>query len=301
MRVLNIGSINIDHVYGVDHFVRPGETLCGLSYNTFAGGKGFNQSVALARAGVATLHVGKVGMDAAWLLRRLEQEGVDTTNVRVGEAATGHAIIQVAPDGENAIVLHGGANRLITAADIAFTLSGCVAGDYLLLQNETSSVAEAMKIAHERGMRIVFNPAPMTDAVHQYPLKFVDVFVLNETEAEELTGKTNPAEVGSRMRELFPLAAAVLTLGSKGASYLDADTVHHQPSLAVNAVDTTAAGDTFIGFFLAELMRTDDPAKALEMGCRAAAICVTRPGASDSIPFRHELETVGHIAMTPSD
>jgi ribokinase len=291
MRVLNIGSINIDHVYGVEHFVRPGETHSSLSYHTFAGGKGFNQSIALARAGATTLHAGRVGKDAAWLLQRLEREGVDTSHVAVGEATTGHAIIQVIPDGENAIVLYGGANQLITEADVTSALSSCSSGDYLLLQNETSAVALAIQYAHERGMHIVFNPAPMTAEVHHYPLVFVDVFILNETEAEELTGKAEPEEVRARMRELFPRAATVLTLGSKGAVYFDADSMHHEPALLVDAVDTTGAGDTFIGFFLAELIQTGDPAKALAKACRAAAICVSRLGASDSIPSRHELET----------
>jgi ribokinase len=292
MRVMNIGSINIDHVYEVDHFVRPGETLGSLSYHSFAGGKGFNQSVALARAGAATLHAGRVGKEGAWLLQLLLREGVDTSHVTVGAATTGHAIIQVVPDGENAIVLYGGANRLITETDVASALSACSAGDFLLLQNETSAVAQAIQIAHTKGMRIVFNPAPMTAAVHQYPLELVDVFVLNETEAAELTGISDPAGVNAKMRELFPRAATVLTLGSKGAIYSDADSRYQEPALAVGAVDTTAAGDTFIGFFLAELMQTGDPAKALAKGCHAAAICVTRPGAADSIPSRHEMETV---------
>ena len=291
MRVLNIGSINIDHVYKVDHFVRPGETLDSLSYCTFAGGKGFNQSIALARAGAVTLHAGRVGKDAIWLLRRLEQEGVDTTHIAVGDAPTGHAIIQVVPGGENTIVLHGGANRLITEADVASALSSCAAGDFLLLQNETNSVAFAIQRAHEKGMHILFNPAPMTADVHNYPLEFVDVFILNETEAEELTGKTDSADVLAKMRQLFPCAATVLTQGNKGATYFDANSMHHEPALLVDAIDTTAAGDTFIGFFLTELMQTGDPAKALAKGCRAAAICITRAGASDSIPSRQELET----------
>jgi ribokinase len=234
--------------------------------------------------------VGRVGHDAAWLLKRLEQEGVDTTHVTMGDTTTGHAIIQVVPDGENAIVLHGGANRRISEADVVCALSSCSAGDFLLIQNETSSVAQAIQAAHERGMRIVFNPAPMTADVYHYPLGLVDVFVLNETEAEALTGKFDPPDVRARMLELFPRAATVLTLGSKGATYFDADSMHHVPALHVEAVDTTAAGDTFIGFFLTELMQTGDPGKALAQGCRAAAICVTRAGASDSIPSRSELE-----------
>jgi ribokinase len=292
MRILNIGSINIDHVYKVDHFVRAGETIGGQSYSIFAGGKGFNQSIALARAGAATLHAGKVGEGASWLLQRLRQEGVDTTHVTVGAAATGHAIIQLIPDGENAIVLYGGANQLITEADIDSALSSCSPGDYLLVQNETSLVGQSIQKAHDSGLRIVFNPAPMTANVHRYPLEFVDVFILNETEAEGLTGKTDPVDIIAYMRERFPRSATVLTLGSKGAIFFDANLLHQEPALLVNAVDTTAAGDTFIGFFLAELMLTGDPVKALSKGCHAAAICVTRAGASDSIPLLQELETI---------
>lgn len=292
MRILNIGSINIDHVYKVDHFVRAGETIGGLSYSIFAGGKGFNQSIALARAGASTLHAGRVGEGASWLLQRLAQEGVDTTHVTVGEAATGHAIIQVTPDGENAIVLYGGANQLLSEVDVESALSSCSPGDYLLVQNETSCVAQAIQKAHDNGLRIVFNPAPMTADVLSYPLECVDIFILNETEAEGLTGKTDLADVIASMRDRFPSSAAVLTLGSKGAIYFDASSVHQKSALLVDAVDTTAAGDTFIGFFLGELMLTGDPVKALTQGCHAAAICVTRAGASDSIPLRKELETI---------
>lgn len=291
MRVMNIGSINIDHVYKVDHFVRAGETLGGLSYKTFAGGKGFNQSIALTRAGVSTFHAGRVGRDASWLLHRLQEEGVDTTHVTVGDDATGHAIIQVVPNGENAIVLHGGANQCIAEADIESALSSCSPGDYLLIQNETSLVPQAIQKAHEIGLRIVFNPAPMNRDVHQYPLELVDIFILNETEAGELTGRSDPEDIVHSMRKQFPRSATVWTRGSKGAVYFDANSLRQEPALHVDVVDTTAAGDTFIGFFLATLISTNDPAIALSQGCRAAAICVTRSGASDSIPLRCELDT----------
>lgn len=297
MRVLNIGSINIDHVYEVAHFVCAGETLGGQGYRTFAGGKGFNQSIALSRAGISTRHAGKVGKDAAWLLRRLEEEGVDTRYVAVGDYATGHAIIQVVPDGENAIVLYGGANQRMTAADIEAALASCAPGDCLLLQNETNLVPQAIREAHARGLRVVFNPAPMDPAVHQYPLELVDLFVVNETEARELTARTAPEDIVANMRTRFPGSATVWTRGSEGAIYFDARTWLHEPARRVEVVDTTAAGDTFIGFFLAALLRTQDPAFALAQGCRAAAICVTRAGASDAIPLLSELD--GVEAVTP--
>lgn len=290
MQVLNMGSINIDHVYEVDHFVRPGETLDSLSYRTFAGGKGFNQSIALARAGVPVLHAGKIGQDAGWLRQRLADEGVDTHFVVQGAMSTGHAVIQVVPDGENAIFLFAGANKCITEAELAAALAACAPGDYLLLQNETSSVALAMQKAQSLGLRIVFNPAPMSAEVQQYPLEWVDIFVLNESEAEALTGKTDLLDVVESMRQRFPNAATVLTQGQSGATYFDADTLLHEAAQSVVPIDTTAAGDTFIGYFLAELILSGNPASALASGCRAAALCVTRAGAADSIPTRHEVE-----------
>lgn len=289
MSVLNVGSINVDHVYGVDHFVRPGETLASSTYAVFAGGKGFNQSIALARAGATTRHAGSIGKDAPWMLQRLKDEGVDVTHVKVTDAATGHAIIQVIPSGENAIVLHGGANLILSESDIAHALQSCIPGDYLLLQNEVSAVAAAIRGGKEHGLKVVFNPAPMNQAIRQYPLDLVDIFILNETEAEHLTGSTTLDGVRIAMSRQFPQAATVLTLGSQGAAYFDAGNFIRQPALAVKAVDTTGAGDTFTGFYLAELMRGASPSEALALGCRAAAICVTRAGASESIPRLHEV------------
>jgi len=290
MRILNIGSMNVDHVYAVEHFVRPGETLASSRYQVFAGGKGFNQSIALGRAGAAVRHAGIVGKDGAWLVDRLSREGVDIEFVEVTDGPTGHAIIQVAPSGENAIVLFAGANHQVTQEAIDRAASSCSAGDYLLLQNETSAVANAIQIGKRRGLKVVLNPAPMTAAVRDYPLDAVDLFILNETEAQGLTGESSADAIRAAMRTRFPRAATVLTLGRQGAMYFDADRQLHQPAAAVQAVDTTAAGDTFIGYFLAELTQSNDPAKALALGCRAAAICVTRPGASDSIPLRKEVE-----------
>lgn len=291
MHILNIGSINVDHVYRVDHFVRPGETLSSTRYDTFPGGKGFNQSIALARAGAPTRHVGRVGPDAAWLLDRLKGENIDVTGIRTTDSSTGHAIIQVIPTGENAIVLHSGANASVTAEDIAQAVSTSSAGDILLVQNETGSVAEAIRTGKSKGLKVVFNPAPMSPAVRDYPLQDVDLFILNETEAGGLTGQSMPEDVYAAMQSLSPGSATVLTMGQKGAAYLDAAGILNHPAMAVQAVDTTAAGDTFIGYFLAEMMRTAEPDRALALGCHAAAICVTRPGASDSIPLLKEVIT----------
>ncbi len=289
--VFNVGSINIDHVYNVDHFAQPGETMDSNGYQVFGGGKGFNQSVALARAGGAPRHIGAVGSDGVRLCDRLREEGADTEHVSVVDDATGHAIIQVTPGGENAIVVNSGANHSLTPTGIASALASSSQGDYLLLQNETSSVAEAIKMGHDAGLQVVFNPAPMTPCVQDYPLHLVDIFVLNETEARAITGSSVPLDVVASMRDRFPTAATVLTMGRQGALYADQRRQCRQAAVAVEAVDTTAAGDTFIGYFLFELMQGSGPERALLRGCQAAALCVTREGASDSIPFKEELNS----------
>jgi ribokinase len=291
MKILNFGSLNIDHVYNVAHFVRPGETLNTAAYSQFAGGKGSNQSVALARAGAPVAHAGKIGRDGLWLKERLDKLGVDTGGLKVIHGPTGHAIIQVNAEGENAILLHGGANRDINAHDIDETLARFGEGDMLLVQNEISNLPLLISKAADRGLRVVFNPAPMEDAVLAYPLDRVGMFILNEIEGESFTGAAEPAAMLEALRARFPEAAIVLTLGSRGVLYADAAQRLEVPAVRVDAVDTTAAGDTFIGYFLAGLAGNDAVEQALRAAVRAAAICVTRPGAADSIPSREEIET----------
>jgi ribokinase len=289
MRIINLGSINIDHVYGVDHFVRPGETLESESYSIFSGGKGANQSIALARGGAAVLHAGKVGPEGAWIREKLQESGADVTLVRVVDAPTGHAVIQVNREGENAIIIHGGANRLFSSADIDRVLSRAEAGDLLLLQNEINGVAEALEKSSGKGLTVVFNPAPMTDAVKSYPLERVGIFIVNETEGGALTGERAPEAILDAMLQRYPKSRTVLTLGREGVLYADREQRIRVPALEVEAVDTTGAGDTFIGYFLAELSRGSAIKRCLETGVKASALCVTRKGAADSIPMLKEL------------
>ncbi len=289
MKILNFGSINIDHVYTVSHFVRPGETLNSQSYQRFPGGKGLNQSIALSHAGAQVHHAGKVGADGDWLRSRLQELGVDTSLVEMEDVPTGHAIIQVNPAGENSIVLFGGANRCISESNVERALQLFSPGDYLLVQNEVSSVPAMLRLAKQKGVTVVFNPAPMTPEVQDYPLDLVDLFIVNEIEAEGLTGRSDPQSIGATIRGKYPRAALVLTLGEKGAMYFGPDSTCHETAEQVTVIDTTAAGDTFIGYFVAGMMRGQKPQDCLRMACRAAALCVTRKGAADSIPRKDEL------------
>ena len=285
--ILNFGSVNIDHVYTVPHFVRPGETLASERYAVFSGGKGFNQSTALARAGAKIAHAGMIGVDGAWLKDSLASDGADVTHLAVRDEPTGHAVIQVDASGQNCIIICGGANRAITPHYAEEVLSHFGDGDTLLLQNEISAIPEIMRAAKERGLRIVFNPAPMGQEVLDYPLDLVDLFIVNEVEAAELAGTaadSPPDAVLDLLRARFPRAGVVLTLGAAGSV---ADIGGERVAVAakrVKAVDTTAAGDTYIGYFLAARQRGLSLRDAMEKATEAAAICVTHAGAAPSIP-----------------
>ena len=277
MKVLNFGSLNIDFVYRVREFVRPGETLSASGFAKFAGGKGLNQSIALARAGAHAVHAGAVGTDGGFLLDLLRGNGVGCTLVDVvRDTPTGHAVIQVADSGENAIVLYPGANHRITPESVTRALNAAEPGDILLLQNEISSMADIMLRAHERGLRIFFNPAPMTDAVAAYPLETVDTLIVNETEWAALSASRLPSSVN-----------VLKTLGAKGAIYNDRVFVPAQRVEKV--VDTTAAGDTFIGYFIAGLLEGRDVEGAMKDATLASAWCVRHSGAEPSIPRRADL------------
>lgn len=294
MRILNFGSLNVDYVYGVDHFVRPGETLPGRTLARFAGGKGCNQSIALARAGAPVAHAGKLNSADRWICGLLEESGADVALTEFVSEPSGHAIIQVDSNGQNAIIIHGGANQLITPADAERVLAGFGAGDLLLVQNEISSVREIMLYAHQQRLRIAFNPAPMTAAVPALPLELLSYLILNETEGQALTGNVDAVEILDQLAQHLPETAVVLTLGAAGALYRQGAEQHSAPGVKVSAVDTTAAGDTFIGYFLAAVTAGETVTAALRTACQAAAICVTRPGAAASIPRREEVAAALH-------
>lgn len=286
MKLFNVGSLNLDHVYTVDAFVQPGQTISANDYQQFVGGKGLNQSIALARAGAEVVHVGMLGPEANDLLKALEKEGVNTTQINTCEQATGHAIIQVNQVGENSIIVYPGANHLLNPYHIDQALSDSQEGDWILCQNETSQVGYLLEIAKQKKLFTVFNPAPMTADVQGYPLNHVDLLIVNESEGQALSGKTDVELILATLLKRYPSTKMVLTLGAKGAIYIDQSTRCTVSAQPVTAVDTTAAGDTFIGYFLAELIQGADPKQCLTIATRAAGLCVQKMGAADSIPDR---------------
>lgn len=293
MKVLCFGSLNIDYTYKVEHFVQKGETISSQSLQVFSGGKGLNQSIALAKAGADTSHAGAIGTDGRFLLEQMEAAGVNTEHVAVLEdVRSGNAIIQNDREGDNCIILYGGANQAITREQADSVIGSFAPGDYIVLQNEINELAYIMEKAHERGMKVILNPSPMDEKIKALPLDYVDYFLLNEVEAGQIleTDETDGEILADRLLERFPGAAIVLTLGSKGSIYADGKQRIRQQAYRVKAVDTTAAGDTFTGYFIAEMASGQAPEKAMDLASRASAIAVTRAGAAPSIPLRKEVE-----------
>lgn len=289
MTVFNIGSINIDHLYQVGHFVRPGETLASTQYQQLLGGKGANQSIAIARAGGQVCHVGAVFHGDDQVLHSLNNHGVDTSLVAKTDTPTGHAIIQLTPEAENAIILYPGANHSLTQEQISGVLAQTSVEDWVLLQNETNLVLETLQQAAASPAQVAFNPAPMDLELTRAALSYIDLLVVNEVEAMDLTRTETIEAATTALEQDFPQLSILLTLGKDGVRYISHGQNDFVPAFKVEAVDTTAAGDTFIGFYLAALSEGKAPNAAMTIGCAASALCVTRLGAADAIPTRDEV------------
>ncbi|MCF0150338.1 MAG: ribokinase [Firmicutes bacterium] len=290
MKVLNIGSMNLDHVYSVDHIIQPGETEATGQVTLYLGGKGMNQSCALAKAGVEVYQGGMIGDDGQPFLEACNEYGVHSDFIETVDDKTGHTIIQIDKHAQNSILLYGGANQRLTEAYVDSVLSHFEAKDILLLQNEVNLLPYIVDKAYEKGMQIALNPSPFNEKLDGVDMNKISIFLLNEVEGKQLTGFTDSQSILSEMRSRFPHARIVLTLGVDGAIYSDEEHQYFQPSFPVKAVDTTAAGDTFTGYFLAGLAEGLGISQILKMAAKASAIAVTRAGAVPSIPYRSEVE-----------
>lgn len=295
MPIYNYGSINIDHVYRVPHLVLPGETLSSHHYRQVLGGKGANQSIALARAGSEVFHIGRYNVADQALVQPLIETGVSAQHLEAVNGPSGHAIIQVDDQAENSIILYAGANHSFTVTDLAKSLQAAKAGDWLLLQNECSCTQAMIELAAARGLKIAFNPAPMNAAVKDLPLEKLSLLFVNQVEVCQLLNlpiEPLPAleDLGALLQARWPDTLVVLTLGSKGAASVYQGQLEFVPAVPVQAVDTTGAGDTFTGYFLHAWMHGQSLRAALERAGKASALCVQRVGASSSIPTAAEVD-----------
>ena len=296
MKVLCFGSLNIDYTYKVPHFVKKGETLASERLQVFGGGKGLNQSVALAKAGTEVYHAGSIGQDGMFLLDMLKDAGANTDFVKILDTVrTGNAIIQNDKSGDNCIILYGGANQAITCEQVDEVMSHFESGDYLVLQNEINELGYIVEKAHEKGMIIVLNPSPMNEKILALPLDVINYFILNEVEAAQILGKEDKGEesweqIADDLLKKFPQATIVLTMGSEGSVFKNQKETVCQSIYKVQAVDTTAAGDTFSGYFIGGILGGLSAKEAMDQASKASAIAVTRKGAAPSIPVLAEVQ-----------
>ena len=290
-KVICFGSLNIDKVYQLPHIVRPGETIASTDYKIWCGGKGGNQSIALAKAGVEVHHAGCIGQDGAMLTENLRDNGVYTDFIEKVAEPSGHAVIQVDESGENSIFLYPGANHQISLELVEKVIASGDKGDLILLQNEINNNPLIIEQAYNSGMKTCLNFAPFDLAsAAELPLQYVKILIVNEQEGADLSGSNAPEEIISSLIDKYPDMIVVLTLGCKGAVCGAGNERFQADSPTVSAVDTTCAGDTFTGYFLASYLNNQSLDKCLEKGCKAAAISVCRPCASNSIPHKDEVQ-----------
>ena len=284
MAIWNLGSINADFVYSVPHIPAPGETLSSTKRQVFLGGKGTNMSVAAARAAAHVHHIGAVGHDGRWAVERLLEYGVDTRNITVLDTETAQAIIMVDPKGENAIILHSGANAEIPQVTLQAAMAEAATGDWLIIQNETNLQRTAAKMAKKLGLQVAYAAAPFDADRVQAVLPYLDFLILNAVEAEQLQNATGqgPADL--------PVRDVIVTRGSGGADWYGANGKEHFPAIHVEPVDTTGAGDTFTGYVLAGLDRGMPMAQAIRQATKAGALMVMRHGTADVIPDLSEVQ-----------
>lgn len=289
MRIYNLGSLNIDYVYDVDHFVSAGETLSSDKMQIFPGGKGLNQSVALARAGAEVIHGAVIGEDGGFLTEILSSAGVDTSRIETIPRRCGHAVIQVDKSGQNCILLYPGTNRCIDRRYIENFLFDAERDDILVVQNEISGLDIAFETASRKNMRIAFNPSPFHSDIKKLPLSLVRWLFCNETEGEALFGSRDIREITEIFITQIPDGDLILTLGKDGSVFKNREKVIAQPIFETKTVDTTAAGDTFLGYFLASVTKGESVERSMAVASKAASVAVSVKGAASSIPFLRDV------------
>ncbi len=286
MKILNFGSLNIDHVYHLEHFVTAKETQAALGYQRNVGGKGLNQSIALSRAGLDVMHAGKIGADGNILKDFLEKHHVDTSFVKQSEKASGHAIIQIV-DGENCIIVYGGANRDIDQTMINHVFDSFGPGDILLAQNEINAIGTLLRKAREKDMRIILNPSPINEELFSCPLSFCEMMILNEVEGAALAHlkECSYETILHALAQQYPQTHIVLTCGENGArAYLNGK-FYYQKAYKAEVIDSTCAGDTFTGFYIKAFLHGYSVQQALSIACRASSFSIQKKGAAISIPL----------------
>lgn len=290
-KVICLGSLNYDNVYTVENIVKSGETISSSDINVFCGGKGLNQAIALSKAGAYTHMAGLIGKDGTLLKNKALDNNIDVSLLESINCKSGHAIIQLDANGQNSIILYGGANQEINVDYINKVLDTTKPNDILVLQNEINMLPTIIEQAYLKNLTIVLNPSPYNNTIKKCDLNKVDILILNEIEGESLTGKHIYKDVINNIHKTYPNMKVVLTLGAKGSMYIDKDTCIEQESIKTEVVDTTGAGDTYTGYFIKSFLVDEKTIReSMRIASKAASIAVSRNGASNSIPNKEEIK-----------
>ena len=292
-KLVNLGSLCVDYVYSVPNIAREGETVSSLGVEQFPGGKGLNQSISASLAGARVKHYGSVGPDGNLLLNALQEADVDTSGISVSDHNSGQAFIQVDSEGRNAIVIEGGSNRKITKPLIEKALDDLEEGDWLLLQNEINDLDWIIDEGARRGARIALNLAPVDSRIESYPLAKLSLLIVNRVEAQSVAGREQIGDALARsVSALLPETVVLLTEGKEGSILIDpvSQSATKTGSFEIDVVDETAAGDAFVGYFMAGLVENKDLTTSLIEASAAGALAVSSHGAATSIPARQNVE-----------
>ena len=292
MKILCFGSCNIDYVYSVDRISAPGETISAKDLGLFPGGKGLNQAVALSKAGAEVYFAGAIGVDGGFLRDVLTESGADVRYLRQVPEKTGHAIIQVDQFAENSIMIYRGANGCISKEQIDLVMDAFSEGDVLLIQNEICNLSYLVNSAAARKMVIYFNPSPLNVQVKEVDFEHIHCFIVNETESIAMFGTNSPKELQIYLKSKALGQEILLTIGKRGSVYICADEIIEQSAYQVDSIDTTAAGDTYAGYYIAAVCSGQSIRNAMNVASIASAIAVSRKGASSSIPWAYEVEEI---------
>lgn len=304
MKILNFGSLNIDNVYKVDKFLLPGETKLSLDYARHSGGKGLNQSISASKAGNKVFHAAYLGNDGQFLKDTLIENGVNVDYIKQHEETSGHAVIQVDEKGQNCILLYGGTNQCLTETYIDGVLESFGNNGLVILQNETNLVGYIIAKAYEKGLQVALNAAPMDSKVLEYPLEKLTWLVVNEVEGKQIAGCEKDEDILGILINKYPKCKILLTLGANGAICYDNKKIYKIGCYDVAVVDTTAAGDTFMGYFLYGVLNEKSIEDSLILATTASAICIGRNGAANSIPLKADVDkainekTFGELSVT---
>lgn len=290
MKIYNLGSLNIEHVYQVDNSEVAGAHLISKDYHRAPGGKGFYQSLAISRAGAQVAHVGFTGPEGRFIKKTLERNGVDTTHVYQVDHHTGQTFIQTTEQGVKNKVRYHGANFSFESNFLATIFDTVQQGDLLLIQNEINDIPRILEQAHSAKIDVTFHPSPFSEAILTYPLELVNTLIFSLTTGEKLTQKSDPAQIMQALLTKYPNMSLILTLGAQGAWYMDKTQKIKVPADPVHAIDEKQAGNTFVGYYLAHKLQGHPIESCLKMACRASALCVTRQGKSATIPYLAEIK-----------